>query len=33
MKRKDCLYIVIPAYNEEENISDVINGWYPIIEK
>lgn len=33
MKRKDCLYIVIPAYNEEENIIDVVNGWYPVIEK
>ena len=29
----DTLYIVIPAYNEEENIRQVINGWYPIIEK
>lgn len=27
------LYIVIPAYNEQENIKDVINDWYPIIEK
>lgn len=27
------LYIVIPAYNEEENIRDVIDDWYPIIEK
>ena len=33
MKRKDCLYIVIPAYNEEENIADVIKGWYPVVEK
>ncbi|MEG1300328.1 MAG: glycosyltransferase family 2 protein [Erysipelotrichaceae bacterium] len=29
----DTLYIVIPAYNEEENIERVINDWYPIIEK
>ena len=29
----DCLYIVIPAYNESENILEVINGWYPIVEK
>lgn len=29
----DKLYIVIPAYNEEENIEDVINDWYPIVEK
>ncbi len=26
------LYIVIPAYNEEENIGRVIDEWYPIIE-
>lgn len=29
----DKLYIVIPAYNEEENIEAVINDWYPIAEK
>ncbi len=29
----DKLYIVIPAYNEQENIRDVINQWYPIIDK
>ncbi len=29
----DKLYIVIPAYNEEENIRDVIDDWYPIVEK
>lgn len=27
------LYIVIPAYNEEENIENIINDWYPVIEK
>lgn len=27
------LYIVIPAYNEEENIKMVIDDWYPIVEK
>lgn len=27
------LYIVIPAYNEEENIKNVIDDWYPIVEK
>ena len=29
---EECLYIVIPAYNEAENIMNVINDWYPIIE-
>ena len=28
----NVLYIVIPAYNEEENISQVISDWYPIVE-
>lgn len=27
------LYIVIPAYNEAENIETLIKDWYPIIEK
>ena len=27
------LYIVIPAYNEEETIQQVIKEWYPIVEK
>jgi glycosyltransferase involved in cell wall biosynthesis len=27
------LYIVMPAYNEEENIKSVVDAWYPIIEK
>lgn len=27
------LYIVIPAYNEEANIKEVIDDWYPIVEK
>ena len=27
------LYIVIPAYNEEENIKQVIDDWYPVVEK
>lgn len=29
----DKLYIIIPAYNEEANIKNVINNWYPIINK
>lgn len=29
----DNVYIVMPAYNEEENIEEVINQWYPIVEK
>lgn len=27
------LYIVIPAYNESENIKQVIEEWYPVVEK
>lgn len=29
----DKLYIVMPAYNEEENIDEVIESWYPVVEK
>ncbi len=29
----DKLYIVIPAYNEAENITACINDWYPIMER
>lgn len=29
----DKLYIVIPAYNEEANIRQVVEDWYPIVEK
>lgn len=26
------LYVIIPAYNEEVNIEQCINDWYPIVE-
>lgn len=29
----DKLYLVIPAYNENENIEQVIKDWYPVVEK
>lgn len=28
----DSLYIVMPAYNEEENIESVVKQWYPILD-
>ncbi len=28
----DKLYVVMPAYNEEENIVEVVRQWYPILE-
>lgn len=31
--KMEKLYIVIPAYNEQENIKNVIDDWYPIVEK
>ena len=33
MKNKNNLYIVIPAYNEETNITNVVCDWYKIINK
>ncbi|MBR0282161.1 MAG: glycosyltransferase [Oscillibacter sp.] len=27
----DSLYLVMPAYNEEANIEDVVRAWYPIV--
>ena len=27
------IYVVIPAYNEEVNIEQCINDWYPVVEK
>lgn len=29
----DVLYIVIPAYNESENIEQLVKDWYPAIKK
>lgn len=29
----EILYLIIPAYNEEDNIAKVLEEWYPIIEK
>lgn len=31
--KRDSLYIVMPAYNEEANIRKVIQQWYPVVEK
>lgn len=28
----NSLYIVMPAYNEEENIQKVVNDWYPVLQ-
>ena len=28
----DSLYIVMPAYNEAENLPEVVREWYPVIE-
>ncbi|MCR4584848.1 MAG: glycosyltransferase family 2 protein [Lachnospiraceae bacterium] len=28
----ESLYIIAPAYNEEENIEDFVNAWYPVLE-
>ena len=29
----DKLYIIVPAYNEAENIEKLIGDWYPVVEK
>lgn len=31
MNSNDCLFIVMPAYNEELNIEAVVDAWYPIL--
>lgn len=28
----NCLYVVMPAYNEEETIQMVVEQWYPVLE-
>lgn len=32
MEKMDILYIVMPAYNEEANIENVVNEWYKLLE-
>ena len=32
-KQTDKVYMVIPAYNEAENIYTVVDEWYRILEK
>lgn len=32
MEKMESLYLIIPAYNEEVNIIETIEQWYPIIE-
>ena len=28
----DNLFVVMPAYNEEDNISDVVKSWYKVLD-
>ena len=30
---KESLYVVLPTYNEEDNIRRVVSEWYPVLEK
>lgn len=32
-KTMDKLYIIIPAYNESENLKNLVSDWYPIVER
>jgi glycosyltransferase involved in cell wall biosynthesis len=32
MEKQEILYIVMPAYNEEENIVATVEEWYPMLE-
>ncbi len=32
MNNMDTLFIVMPAYNEEDNIGAVVSKWYPLLE-
>lgn len=32
MSKDDTLYIVIPAYNEQDNINVVVNEWYEVLK-
>lgn len=29
----ESLYIVMPAYNEQDNIRNVVEQWYPIVDR
>ncbi len=31
--RSDSLYVVIPAYNESANITEVVDAWYPVVTR
>ena len=32
MKNRDILYVVMPAYNEEETIGEVVKEWYQVLK-
>ena len=29
----DRLYIIVPAYNEADNLEKIVEDWYPIVER